>query len=70
MKRALIVATGLLIFAGIDWLVPIEHHGAFWQHWPGGYGLFGFLVCLLIIIVAKSLGTILLKDADQGGQND
>lgn len=61
MKRAFFVGLILFLIIGTDLLFPITHHeGATWQHWPGAYGFFGFLICLLLILVAKALGKAFL----------
>ena len=65
MKKLVITILILLSITAIDLFLPMAHEGAFWQHWPGGYGLFGILFCLLLIIVAKTLGDLILFKAGE-----
>lgn len=63
MKRitiTIVLIVGIFIVDQIVHLAP--HEGAFWQHLPGGYGVFGLIVCLAIIFTAKGLGMGLLKE--------
>ncbi len=65
MKQALIIIGGLAIMALINWIFPVgAHKGSFWQQWPGGYALFGFVFCLALIFCAKALGRLVLKKGD------
>lgn len=67
MKRLWITIVLLIVMIAIDWLRPIAHHeGAPWQEWPGGYGLFGLIVCLILIAGAKALGALgILRNGDE-----
>ena len=60
MKRTWFVATVtvLIIFILLDlFLVSTYGHAVFpWSHIVGFFSLFGFLGCLLIIVLAKLLG--------------
>jgi len=54
----LIVAAGFVVSVAADLLVPFEGgHGEFWwEHIPGFFAALGFIGCLAIAYVAKSLG--------------
>ena len=42
-----------------------EKHGHYsWEEWPGFYALFGFISCVLLVIAAKGLRKILMRDED------
>ena len=42
-----------------------EKHGHYsWEEWPGFYALFGFVSCVLLVIAAKGLRKILMRDED------
>ena len=60
MKRTWFVATitVLIIFILLDLFLMITHvHAVFpWSHIVAFFSLFGFLGCLLIIVLAKLLG--------------
>ncbi|MDP7311205.1 MAG: hypothetical protein QF833_03535 [Alphaproteobacteria bacterium] len=46
----------LALIAGADFLVPREHVEFFWDAIPGWAAMFGFVSCVLIIVVSKFLG--------------
>ena len=39
---------GFLIFDSMD-----KHEHVRWENWPGFYGIFGFVACLLVVLVTK-----------------
>lgn len=40
-------------------------HGEFaWQEWFGFYALFGFIVCVFLVLAAKQLRKILMRGED------
>ncbi|MBU1701653.1 MAG: hypothetical protein KJ970_07920 [Candidatus Eisenbacteria bacterium] len=41
-----------------------EDHGGGWLEFPAFFALFGFVGCLLLIIVAKSLGALFLQQKE------
>jgi hypothetical protein len=42
-----------------------EKHGHYsWEEWPGFYALFGFTSCVVLVIAAKGLRKILMRDED------
>lgn len=37
----------------IDPFVPREHHYFKWETWPGFYGVYGFVSCVVLVFIAK-----------------
>lgn len=53
----------LAIMAGLvvaDFLVPSHYDRFFWESIPGFGAVYGFVACVVIIIVSKALGYLLL----------
>ncbi len=51
------------LFLAIDVLVP--KHGPFpVEHTFGFYGLFGFIACVVLVLVAKQLRRVLMRPED------
>ncbi len=46
----------LAIIVAVDFFIPREHVHYPWDHIPGFYALFGLIACILIIVIAKTLG--------------
>jgi hypothetical protein len=40
----------------VDFLVPREHSIYVWENIPGFHALYGFIACVLIILVSKFFG--------------
>jgi len=58
--RGFLVVLALTVLAGL----AVDLHPHFeMESWPGFYAAFGFISCLLMIVVAKGLG-LLLKRPD------
>lgn len=55
-----LLTLALTVIIGV--LVDLHPHFAI-ERWPGFYAIFGFLTCLVMIVVAKGLG-LLLKRPD------
>jgi len=54
-----IYAICIALFA-VDWLVP--KHGPFAvEHWFGFYGIYGFISCVGLVIVAKEMRRIVMR---------
>jgi hypothetical protein len=59
--RILIVTCIALVGLG----VPVAIHGHFrWETWIGFYGLYGFVSCVTLVLVAKVLRRILKRPED------
>jgi hypothetical protein len=60
MKRIWITvfAVTLVLFVPVDFLLHSgQDHGDFpWSHVPGFFALFGFVGCVIIVVVSKLLG--------------
>ena len=52
------LALGLLTAGGVvlQWLGRHEAHGHAWDAVPGFYAIYGFVGCILIIVISKALG--------------
>jgi len=55
-KRWRLLYITLVVIVGADFLVPREHPTFFWDSIPGWNALYGFISCVLIIVVSKFLG--------------
>lgn len=52
-----------LAVAAID-LVFHRHVAHPWEAWPGFYSLYGFVACVLLVLVARALRRVLLRPED------
>jgi hypothetical protein len=53
----LIFAIALVVSLGLDLLIGGQKHGEyFWVHIPGFFAVFGFISCVVIIVVSKYIG--------------
>lgn len=60
-KTLLVTVLIFALFAAIDLIVALGvEHEELWYQVPGFFALLGFLGCLLLIVVAKTLGHELL----------
>ncbi len=46
----------LALTVAADFFIPRKHTHFPWDHIPGFYALFGLIACVLIIVLAKTLG--------------
>ncbi|MBW7957868.1 MAG: hypothetical protein H3C68_08265 [Deltaproteobacteria bacterium] len=51
----------VIIFVGLDFVIPRHHLHFYWDEIPGFSAVFGFISCVLIIIVSKALGKLWLQ---------
>lgn len=66
----LLIRGGLLVLGGTllaEAFVPGHGHHGF-DEFPGFAALFGFLVCVAMVLVAKGMGRILKRDEDDGDE--
>ena len=58
MKRLWIIfAIAMVISVALDLLLMGHKHGEyFWAHIPAFFAVFGFIACIVIVIVSKFLG--------------
>ena len=75
----LFAACGLLLFIDlVFWITPFDKHPYLrWETWPGFYGVFGFVACVLMVLVAKYvLRPLVMRGEDyydpkpEGGEDD
>lgn len=58
----------LAIIVAVDFFISREHVYFPWERVPGFYALFGLIACILIIVIAKTLGKKwLMKKEDYYG---
>lgn len=61
--KQIIIAAAILLASVVAELVVLggEHGHGWWAQVPGFFSLFGFFVCLMLIIVGKVLGGFWLQ---------
>jgi len=65
--RGLFVACGLVLFLDLlDLVLPFElrHAEEPWEGFPGFYAAFGFVACVVLVLLAKRLRGILMRKED------
>ncbi|OYT27654.1 MAG: hypothetical protein B6U97_00640 [Candidatus Altiarchaeales archaeon ex4484_96] len=58
--KKMFIASLVLIYLA-DLLIPKHHIVVSWEALPGFYSIYGFLSCVLIVLVSKLLGIWLQK---------
>ena len=50
----------------LHWLgvVDLRHTERSWEGWPGFYPIYGFVACVALVLIAKALRKILMRDED------
>ncbi|WKZ33657.1 MAG: hypothetical protein QY316_04440 [Thermodesulfobacteriota bacterium] len=51
----------MVVFVALDFVTPRHHVYFYWDEVPGFSAVFGFISCVLIIIVSKALGKLWLQ---------
>jgi hypothetical protein len=54
----------LVLIVGVEFFIPRGHSYLQWETLPGFYVIFGFAGCVLIILIAKTLGVFIRKKED------
>ncbi|WP_419902653.1 hypothetical protein [Kiloniella sp.] len=54
-RRWALLAALFVVFVA-DFLVDREHGEFFWDHFPGWWAGFGFVSCVVIIVISKVIG--------------
>jgi len=54
-------AASTAVALALPYVLPVEHHGGWWEAVPGWWAWFGGIGCAVIVIVSKWLGKILLS---------
>jgi hypothetical protein len=50
---------------GLIDLFPYKHHLHFrFEYWPGFFSLYGFIACVSLVLAAKQLRKIVMRDED------
>lgn len=52
-----------VILVGIDFFFH-RHVVHPWEEWFGFYGLYGFVACTLLVVLAKEMRKVLMRDED------
>jgi len=64
--KQILIAAAAWIASGVAELMLLggEHGHGWWGQVPGFFSLFGFFVCVLLIVVGKGLGSFWLQRPD------
>jgi hypothetical protein len=69
--RGLYVACGLVFLADIANLVivwmgghELRHAERTWEGLPGFYSIYGFVACVILVLIAKEMRKVLMRDED------
>ncbi len=63
LKKLMYITMVILVL--LDFVIPRHHIAFFWDRIPGFNAVYGFVSCILIIVVSKALGKWWLqKDED------
>jgi hypothetical protein len=62
MKRKVFLFTSTALFILINLFLPTEEAHFVWERLPIFNVIFGFLGCILIIVVSKTIGKCLQRD--------
>lgn len=61
VKKLLIIFFGVCGFLFLfDFIFPKHNHFA-WEEWPGFYAIFGFIACVILVLIAKYVLRPLVK---------
>ena len=63
----LFIGCGLLVLIDIGfWITGFDKHPYFrWEKWPGFYAVYGFVACVLLVLVSKHvLRPLVMRDED------
>jgi hypothetical protein len=58
---------GFYVICGILLLLDFvlhRHIGHSWEHLPGFYAIYGFVACVLLVLIAKELRKLLMRKED------
>ena len=55
------VLDAVLQVAGLG---DLRHAERFWEGWPGFYAIYGFVACVALVLIAKQLRRVLMRDED------
>jgi lysylphosphatidylglycerol synthetase-like protein (DUF2156 family) len=72
-KVAIIVITALFVICAAGFLIDFlfysenfDKHAKFtWENWPGFYAVYGFVACVLLVLISKYiLRPLVMRDED------
>ena len=69
--RGLFIACGIVFLADIANLIivrmgghELRHAERSWEGLPGFYAIYGFVACVILVLVAKEMRKVLMRDED------
>lgn len=65
--KGLYIACGFFVVLDIFfWIIGFDKHPYFkWEQWPGFYAIYGFVACVLLVLVSKYvLRPLVMRDED------
>jgi hypothetical protein len=64
--KQIMIAVAAVMASGVAELLLLggQHGHGWWAQVPGFFSLFGFFVCLMLILVGKGLGSLWLQRPD------
>ena len=48
----------------VNLVIELRHANHPWEHLPGFHPIYGFVACVLLVLIAKQLRKILMRDED------
>ncbi len=45
-------------------LAELRHAERSWEGWPGFYAIYGFVACVALVLIAKQMRRIVMRDED------
>jgi len=61
LLRGFYIVCGILF--ALDFIIH-RHMSLAWEHLPGFYAIFGFVACVLLVLVAKEMRKVLMRKED------
>jgi len=61
--RGVYTVCALLAVAGFFLIDTLHMHFA-WEKWPAFYGVYGFVGCVFLVLVAKLMRKVIMRDED------
>ena len=61
LLRGFYILCGILF--ALDFVVH-RHISHSWEHLPGFYAIFGFVACVLLVLIAKEMRKVLMRKED------
>ena len=65
VKKVVYSVCAICAVVGLLDLIPYKHHLHFgFENWFGFYSIFGFVACVSLVLAAKQLRKIVMRDED------